>query len=252
MNNTEKFTGKAENYSKFRPVYPNEYIDYLKSYANLCEKSIVADIGSGTGILTKQLSMECNTVYAVEPNLDMINKAKFDLKDFNNIIFFDTTAENTGIPENSVDLVTVGQAYHWFDKIKFFDECKRFLKSNGYVSLVWNNRDIKSDCINENFKILKKYCPDFKGFSSGTDFSLLDTELNDFFDSCFEIKEFKNTCKIEREGFIGRCLSSSYVPNDNKDLIYELNEIFDRFSKNNMLDYPYITRSYTGKLMKED
>lgn len=248
MNNVERFTGKSKNYAKFRPCYPQKYIDYLKTDVNLTKNSIVADIGSGTGILTNQLASECKLIYAVEPNADMMKMAKTELANIDNVIFVNLTAEQTNISENSVDLITVGQAFHWFDQEKFLIECKRILKPDGYVSLVWNNRDSSSECIKDNYNIFKKYCADFKGFSGGTDFSALYSKLSDFFKGEFEIKEFLNPNKLNREAFIGRCLSSSYAPNNNKDFIFELNKMFDKFSENDILDYPYITRCYTGKI----
>ena len=67
----ENFSGKADLYSKFRPSYSNEYINYLLSENHLSMGSVIADIGSGTGILTKLLLEKKLTVFAIEPNDDM-------------------------------------------------------------------------------------------------------------------------------------------------------------------------------------
>ncbi|NYE04285.1 16S rRNA A1518/A1519 N6-dimethyltransferase RsmA/KsgA/DIM1 with predicted DNA glycosylase/AP lyase activity [Bacillus niacini] len=82
MEPTDKFSGKTDVYSKSRPSYPNEYIDYLLSINSLNETSRVADIGSGTGILTRQLLERGVSVVAVEPNGDMRTKAEQDLQQF--------------------------------------------------------------------------------------------------------------------------------------------------------------------------
>ena len=68
MKPTDKFSGKADVYSKSRPGYPNEHIDYLLSANNLNETSKVADIGSGTGIMSRHLLERGVRVLAVEPN----------------------------------------------------------------------------------------------------------------------------------------------------------------------------------------
>ncbi len=114
MESTDKFTDKAEIYAKYRPSYPLEYIEYLISEAGLNEESMIADIGSGTGIISRQLLGRGYTVIGVEPNDDMRKVAEQTLKPDSRFISVKATAENTTLNDNSVDLVTVAQAFHWF------------------------------------------------------------------------------------------------------------------------------------------
>jgi ubiquinone/menaquinone biosynthesis C-methylase UbiE len=159
MKPTDKFSGKADVYSKSRPSYPTVFIDYLFSINSLNETSRVADIGSGTGILTRQLLERGVSVVAVEPNDDMRTKAEQDLKGFEHFTSTKGSAEETSLPDNSVDIVIAAQAFHWFDHEKFKLECKRILKQDRKVALVWNSRDSESSLIKENAEIFKKYCP---------------------------------------------------------------------------------------------
>ncbi len=82
MKTTENFTDKADIYAKYRPSYPNEYIDYLLSANELNENQIVADIGSGTGIFSRQSLESGLHVIGVEPNDDMRKMAEQSLNQY--------------------------------------------------------------------------------------------------------------------------------------------------------------------------
>ena len=166
--NESKFNGMGNAYSQFRPTYPQAFIDYLCEKAGISNKSIIADIGSGTGILTRQLLDVGAKVFAVEPNSDMSGIAEADLSGFTNFKSIRGSAENTTLPDSSLDFVTVAQAFHWFDRKRFKDECKRILKGSGKVVLVWNCRDETSSLVCENDTVIRKHCPDFIGYSGGT------------------------------------------------------------------------------------
>lgn len=125
--NEEKFSGKAEIYDKYRPTYPTALINVLYNEIHGDENSRVADIGAGTGIFTKALLGKFRNVTAVEPNGDMYSVLRANLPD---ITAVQNSAENTGLPQSSFDLITTAQAFHWFDKDMFRNECKRILKPN--------------------------------------------------------------------------------------------------------------------------
>ena len=95
MNNIYKFTGKAETYAKYRPSYPQAYVDYLFKSVNLSRESVIAEIGSGTGILLKQLLERHPCVIGVEPNDDMRSIAERDLSGYPGFISHIGTAEKT-------------------------------------------------------------------------------------------------------------------------------------------------------------
>jgi SAM-dependent methyltransferase len=198
IKNEERFTGKADIYKKFRSSYPKELIDYLYSEIGFCKDSIIADIGSGTGIFSRLLLEKGSHVYCVEPNDDMRRIAENDLRDtagFENFTSIKASAENTGLERESIDFVTAAQAFHWFDMAAFKTECHRILKNDGKVMLVWNTRDYESELIKKDYVIRKKYSVDTKGLSI-TD---IPEDKNYFFrnKTCQE-RTFRNDLIIDR------------------------------------------------------
>lgn len=249
--NEERFTGKADIYKKFRPSYPKELFDYLYSQIGFNQNSAVADIGSGTGIFSRLLLERGSRVYCVEPNGDMRRIAEKDLSGFENFISVNSAADNIGLKEKSVDFVTVAQAFHWFDRLLFKEECKRILKPGGKVALVWNIRDDECETVKKDYDIREKYCVDRKGL--GEKGGPRKNGPNDFFlDGNFEYKIFRNDLQFDRESFIGRNLSASYAPKEETDpekyhgLIRELNGLFDEHNINGILNFPHFTKSYVG------
>lgn len=246
--NENKFSGKGKIYSQFRPSYPQECINYLYSSVGITEKSIIADIGSGTGIFTKQLLDMGNTVFAVEPNVDMRTVAENNLSQFKGFKSVNGTAENTSLESGSVDFITVAQAFHWFDVQAFSEECRRILRHGGKVILLWNIRDEGTPLIKDYIALNRKFCPQFNGFTGGSS----RCDLSKFYRGEYESKVFKNPLRYDKQQFIGRLLSSSYAlkPDDeNYEPYVEAIEIlFNKYSVNGFLDYPNNTECYIGKL----
>ena len=143
--NTERFNEKAEIYQQHRASYPKELIEYLYSAVGFSNASIIADIGSGTGIFSRFLLEKGNHVYCVEPNDDMRSVAERELGCIVGFYSVAAPAENTGLKENSIDFITVAQAFHWFDRQLFTLEYRRILKDTGKAVLIWNIRDNKHD-----------------------------------------------------------------------------------------------------------
>jgi len=249
--NEEKFSGKADIYAKYRPDYPSAFLDYLYKEIGFNAKSIIADIGAGTGILSRQLLQRGSKVICVEPNKDMLVAAKKELDGFNKVRFIEASAENTGMESHCVDFVTVAQAFHWFDGKLFKTECQRILKDNGKVVLVWNNKDSDSPIIKEMAEVNAKYCKNFKGFSGGAKTGL-EAYAGFFRDGNCEYKTFRNDKTENEEEFIGRCLTASYAPKESSEnyqtFVRELQNIFKKYSKNGMLTLPQTTRSYIGNV----
>lgn len=248
--NENKFNEKGNVYAKARPDYPKTLFYYLQSKNILDSSMTVADIGSGTGIFTVQLSPLVNKLYAVEPNDDMRQKAEDRFHCFPNIVSVNATAEKTSLNESSVDVVTVAQAFHWFDRTVFKKECQRILKPNGKVVLVWNDRDINSQIIKDNFAVNQKFCSGFKGSSNGMDFSK--DSFSDFFKGEFQTVEFDNSLIYDKNAFVARNLSSSYAPKFTdsyyEEYVKEIINVFDKHNKNGTVQYPYITRCYIGNV----
>ena len=249
MQNINKFTGMAEIYSKYRPDYSNEAIDYVISQTKLNEKNVVADIGSGTGKLTKSFLERGHKVYGIEPNENMRTKAEENLKVFNNFISINGSSDETTLSDKSIDLIVVAQAFHWFDAKKFLLECKRILRDNGYVAIIYNNGDYSKPIINEISNLSKKYCPLYKGSSGGLSNN---KEIYDSFFTYYSTHIFNNNYSLNLEQFIGLNFSASYAPKNN-DVNYEtymksLIQIYNKYSTNGSLDIPNNTILRLGKV----
>ena len=167
MNYTNRFDGKGEIYAKARPKYALGLFDYLKNTLNIPDRSVFADIGSGTGIFTEQLLSCGYKVFAVEPNDDMRKKAEDKLSRDENFISVNGNDADMNLPDNSVDYITAAQAFHWFDSEAFRKECRRVLKPGGKVVIVYNSRDEKAACTKALADLRHKYNSEFHGFSNG-------------------------------------------------------------------------------------
>lgn len=250
--NEDKFTGKADIYTKYRPTYPKEFIQYLYLQVGLNKNSVIADIGSGTGIFTALLLEQGSHVYGVEPNSDMRKIAEKNLCNYPNFISVNAPAEDTGLMNSSIDFITVAQAFHWFDRHKFKTESKRILNEKGKVILVWNSRDVHSELVMENDTINRQYCPNFKGYSGGMRGEDPE-EYSDFFkDGVCEYRIFNNDLNLNEDSFIGRNLSASYAPKIEdtgyQPYITALKRLFEKYSRSGTLCMPNNTRSYIGEV----
>lgn len=252
----DKFKNIADIYDKYRPEYPKEYIEYLKKSCNLNSESKVADIGAGTGIFTKQLLDNDLFVLAVEPNEDMRNVLKEKLKDYKKFIEIDGTAENTNISNKSIDIVTASQAFHWFDIDGFRKECKRILKPNGKVCLLWNMLDMNSDITKEQEQIHYKYTKrtfKYKEVDKIVIKDKRDEMIEEFFKyGSYELKVVENNLINTESQFIGVNLSKSYsLRKDDQNFdkyVEEFRNIFKKYSKDGILVIPNNTYCYLGNI----
>ena len=248
MNNTTRFDGKGEIYAKARPSYATELFDYLKNILSIPEGSVFADIGSGTGIFSEQLLNSGYCGYAVEPNADMRKKAEEKLSKYKGFTSVDGADSYTSLPDESVDFITAAQAFHWFDAEVFKKECKRILRQNGWVIIVYNSRDEQAACTKALADLRRKFNSEFHGFSNG----ISDDKCRAFFDGNCEIFRADNSQSYDRQGYINRVLSSSYSLRENDEryaeYLKEINIIFDTFAVNGTLTVPTYTVAYIGTI----
>jgi len=248
--NERKFDGKGSLYARFRPSYPQELLEYLYDQVGMGRDSAIADIGAGTGKLTRLLLERGSRVYAVEPNPDMRAAAELALKGFARLSLAEGTAEATGLPAGSVDYITVAQAFHWFDRAEFRKECRRILKPWGKVVLVWNCRDERSELVRELECLNRKFCPGFTGFSEGI--RAEGGVFSDFFEGKYTVRRFDHPLYFDQTGFLGRSLSSSYAPKEADENYYayvlELEKLFDRYRDGTELILPNFTCCYIGSV----
>ena len=130
MNFKDHFSKQSNAYQKYRPSYPKDLFQYLSSLTK--NHDLAWDCGTGNGQAALGLTNYFEKVYATDPSEQQISNAKQNP----NIIYKVETAENSSLKNNSIDLITVAQALHWFDFEKFYTEVKRVLKPEGIIA-VW-------------------------------------------------------------------------------------------------------------------
>jgi len=245
----KRFSTRVENYIKYRPKYPQEIILFLKQENILINNSIIADIGSGTGILSELFLKNGNKVYGVEPNQDMRKAAEQLLYNYSDFISISGSAESTELNSDSIDLITVGQAFHWFDIVKARTEFSRILKPDGYVALIWNRRKKQeNEFLKDYEKLLIKY---------GTDYNEIEKrKLNfDLFfgnPNVYKIAHFYNFQVFDFDGLKGRLLSTSYIPlsdsPEHNNMICDLQNLFNLYQKEGEIRFEYDTEVIYGQL----
>ncbi|MBA7529240.1 hypothetical protein ES705_21435 [subsurface metagenome] len=241
----KRFSSRVENYIKYRPSYPLEIIDFLIEKKTLTEDTVIADIGSGTGILTKVFLDNGNQVYGVEPNKDMREAAEKFLQGYTNFSSLEGSAETTGLEENCIDLIIAGQSFHWFDVEEAKKEFKRILKPNGNVALIWNNRGKSGTDFNSSYEnFILKYGTDYREVKKN------EGNVDLFFN--YQKESFYNFQELDFTRFKGRVLSASYIPLADNHLfpkmILELEDLFNKHQRNGIIRIEYDTEIYLGKL----
>jgi SAM-dependent methyltransferase len=250
-NPTRRFSSRVENYIKYRPGYPSGVIDTLAKECGLTEKSVIADVGSGTGILSELFLKHGNPVFGVEPNREMREAGERLLKQFPNFTSVNGTAESTTLADHSADLITAGQAFHWFDRVPTRQEFTRILKPNGFVALIWNDRQTDaSPFLRDYEELLQTYGTDYKQVNHRN----VDVEaMTAFFaPQSFTRREFESQQVFDLEGLTGRLLSSSYAPEpghpNHQAMLKALGVIFDRYQAGGKVTLHYATTMFFGHL----
>ncbi len=249
VSSTERFSNRVENYIRYRPGYPPEVLSFLTGELHLKPSWMIADVGSGTGILSEIFLRNGNIVFGVEPNNEMRIAAEKLLRRYSNFKSINGTAEATTLPLHSVDLVMAGQAFHWFDQEKTKKEFRRIGKPGGSSVLVWNTRRTDTSPFLKAYEeLLLRYSSDYEQIDHR---HVNETVLSNFFTTHVR-KVFFNSQRFDFEGLKGRLLSSSYVPlNDDErfePMIAELRNIFDRTQQNGTITFEYDTEVYMGAL----
>lgn len=247
---TQRFSNRVDNYLKFRPRYPTQIIALLEKDCALTPDSVIADVGSGTGFLSQLFLRNGNQVLGVEPNAEMRAAGERLLADYPNFVSINATAEATTLPDSSVDFVTAGQAFHWFDREKARVEFQRILKTNGWVVIVWNTFPTgRSALVKAYDDILVKY---------GTDYREVAKEIEDagierlFSPGAYKRARFDFQQTFDWEGFKGRLLSASYAPNADsahyEPMLGDLRQVFDSHQEDGRVVFDYDTLVYYGLL----
>ena len=171
-------------------------------------------MGSGTGPLARLFLENGNRVFGVEPNPEMRRAGERLLRRYGRFTSVAARAEDTTLTEGSVDPVTAGQAFHWFDPGPTRREFARILKPGGYVALIWNTRRKEGEPFLAGYEeLLHTYGTDYREVYHGRRGS--PESIRGFFrPDPVEEATFENRQPFDFEGLRGRLLSSSYVPDE--------------------------------------
>jgi SAM-dependent methyltransferase len=245
---TRRFSQRADFYAKYRPGYPAKVLAILERSIGFDVGHIVADIGSGTGLLTRLFLQNGNTVFSVEPNDKMRAYAERDLAGFGNFRSVNGTAEHTTLPKGSVDLITIGQALHWFDPVKTTREFSRISKPDARLCVVYNGRNLSNSfmrayeaTVERNTRERAKVPdPDIKYIAS-------------FFKGgrCSKFT-IPNEQILDLEGLMGRLLSGSYMPVPSKGAKFkrfekDVRDLFDAYNTEGHVRLLYDTEISIGR-----
>lgn len=247
---TERFSRRARDYARYRPGYPSAAIDLLVARCGLHPSAVVADLGSGTGLLTQLLLARGAKVFAVEPNAAMREAAQAQLQDEPRFVSVEATAEATTLPPASIDLIVAGQAFHWFDVQKAHREALRVIRGAGFGALLWNERPQQPGAFLQDYEaLLLRHAAEYARIAASR---ADESSMREFLGSRMQLASFPNQQVFTFEGLKGRLMSSSYAPEaghpEHDPMIGALRSVFDRHQSNGEIVFPYQTLVYFAQL----
>ena len=234
----ERFCGLAATYQAHRPSYPDALVDWLLALSAPAAPRTAADVGCGTGIATRLLAARGLDVVGVDPNEDMLAAARA----LGGARYVRGDAEATGLADASADLVTAAQAFHWFDEERAFAEFARVVRPGGWCAAWWNER--APSPLNDAYEdLLLTYSEEYVRLGRA--------EITKTFDGPRDAAErlhavFPNSQRLDRDGFVGRVASSSYVQHGTSrrdELLREVAALFERHERRGEVEIVYECRA---------
>lgn len=251
---TERFSNRVADYVRHRPGYPPALLHWLRKEHGVTADWKVADIGAGTGISASMFLDAGHTVVAVEPNAAMRQAAQERLGRNRRFHAVDGRAEATGLDDASVDLVSVAQAFHWFDQEAVKPEWRRILRPHrggkpALAAVYWNVRRLTGTAFLEGYeRLLLDYGMDYLSVSEryGDD-----ARMCRWFGAGFAgMASFAHEQRLDLDTLRGRLLSSSYAPPPghprHAPMLAALEELFARTAVDGRVGFDYDTRIFVG------
>lgn len=250
LESTQRFSNRAEHYARHRPTYPAALVETLVTEAGLTASSIVADVGSGTGISSELFLRHGCTVYGVEPNADMRAMAERAFVAEPRFVSIAGSAEATTLPDASVDFVTVAQAFHWLDRTRAKVEFARILRPKGQVVIFWNFRRPGGTPFLDAYEaLLMRFGTDYARVKATYRYSEPAT-LEPFFGGPYASRRFEHSRLLTLDEMRGLLQSASYVPAAGaptfEAMMSELDRIFGETERDGRVEVIYDTELYFG------
>ena len=252
LDSRERFSERVEDYIRYRPGYPFELVTALLEGLGDPRTLDAADIGSGTGIFTRLLLERGVSVSGVEPNAGMRRAAEEALQSFTGYTSIAGSAENSGLADASLDLLTAAQAFHWFRNARTRVEFARILKPDGRLALIWNRRRIAEPFQRDYEALLREFAPEYDKVNH---LALGDEEIGAFFEpGKMSLSVFDNRQQLDFESLLGRLRSSSYCPAEGSSDFHELKsaleKLFARRATGGLLHFVYDSHLYRGPVAR--
>jgi len=245
---TDRFSDRANDYDAYRPGYPAAIIPWLQQVLLPAKLSVVADIGAGTGIFSGLFLQEGYRVKAVEPNAAMRAKAQPLCTQYRHLEIIDGTAEHSGLQPQSIDLITVAQAFHWFNLPAAKKEWRRILQPGGHVLLAWNMLQ-KDTPFLKAYAALKERYGEKNAHPDHANAAVIDAFFSPLPVITHRVRhiQWRNT-----DGIKGLLSSSSKVPLPGQsrygEMMHALDVLFERYAENHLLKLEYETVLYLSQL----
>jgi SAM-dependent methyltransferase len=248
---TQRFTGRVEAYKRFRPRYPAAILEILQMTCGLTPETVVADVGAGTGMLAEVFLANGNRVFAIEPNAEMRAACEELENSYPKLTCINGTAEATGLPAGSIDLVAAGRAFHWFDPEKSKTEFARILRGKGWVALLGLGRPGAGQrpMALEMERIMREYGTDYAALKGRYK---LGDRAREFFGGALEAAEIQTLTAFTWDEFLGNAISLSVMPMPGEPRFeafeHALRRVFEKYQSNGKLEMPIECKMYFGRL----
>jgi SAM-dependent methyltransferase len=248
---TKRFSNRVADYVRYRPGYPAGVLNLLRAECGLTPEWAIADVGSGTGILTRLFLENGNFVYGIEPNAEMRVAGEEFLAAYPKFRSVGAAAEATTLADASVELVTAAQSFHWFDPPAARAEFARILRPDGWVAVIWNERKKELGPFAAEYEaLLQTYGTDYARVSETYPEPERMAQL--FGAGNFRHGAFANEQRMDFDALRGRLLSSSYAPAaghaNHEPMLAELRRVFDRHAESGQVRFEYATHVYYGQM----
>jgi SAM-dependent methyltransferase len=249
-NPADRFTGLAEQYAKFRPSYPDAALDFIISHCDFGPRSLLVDVGCGTGISTRLFAERGIPLLGIEPNDEMLQQAAATPvpPGCPTPNYRKGRAEETGMSDRCVDAVLAAQAFHWFAAEAALKEFRRILKPGGWVALLWNERDEQDPCTADYGRVVRS-TPDAGAVELPRGRAGEALLVSPLFQEAGRFM-FTNRQLLSEEGLLGRAFSASYAPREPVQahaFTERLRAVFARWQHQGIVTIRYGTSVYLAR-----